>query len=352
MVEGTTGAGIGRAALLLLAALLPACNMAIENDLFTVGEGTDQNYTAGLRFQADLLLDPAAPEDDMGERDTMNPGFTRDVAEALDLWPLDPDPHQRLRPTQVSLALGQAIFTPEDIRVERLITDDRPYAGWLYTALVRTETVLDRDDLRRDDAQTAVELQAGLVGPYSFAEDAQKLVHELVNSPDPKGWDNQLDTEPGLLLRLTRRDRPFYRQGLLCGDMVTSWGGSIGNVRTWAEASAILRVGRGLPRDFGPDLAEAGSPGRSDADELAVYAFFGGGGRYVLRDIFLDGNSFSNDSHTVPKEHWVGDLRAGLVLQWPGFAISWTQVRRSREFSRQDRPHNFGSLVFTGVRRF
>jgi len=46
----------------------------------------------------------------------------------------------------------------------------------------------------------------------------------------------------------------------------------------------------------------------------------------------------------VEKEPFVGDLQAGLVVQWDRFRITYTQIFRTKEFEGQDDGDIFGSL--------
>ena len=41
----------------------------------------------------------------------------------------------------------------------------------------------------------AVGVAVGVVGEWSFAEDSQKAVHEIIDSEEPLGWDTQTDNE-------------------------------------------------------------------------------------------------------------------------------------------------------------
>jgi hypothetical protein len=72
--------------------------------------------------------------------------------------------------------------------------------------------------------------------------------------------------------------------------------------------------------------------------------FAGAEGRAVVRNIFLDGNSFRN-SRSVDKRPFVGDLQFGGVLLWNNVRLSYTQVLRTREFETQGKKDNFGSLA-------
>jgi lipid A 3-O-deacylase len=77
-----------------------------------------------------------------------------------------------------------------------------------------------------------------------------------------------------------------------------------------------------------------------------VHVFGAVTGRLVLRDIFLDGNTFA-DSHDVDKEYLVGDLLFGASMTFLNAKLSYAQVFRSKEFEGQDRAHNFGSLTLS-----
>ena len=67
------------------------------------------------------------------------------------------------------------------------------------------------------------------------------------------------------------------------------------------------------------------------------------GAAFVARNIFLDGNTFS-DSHSVDKKLLVGSATAGLAVAWKGARIALTHVWRTKEFDGQDQPDRFGSL--------
>ncbi len=82
------------------------------------------------------------------------------------------------------------MFTPSNTQTPLPQPDDRYYGGWLYMGGVIQE---------HSDAKTVTaELDVGVTGPYSGAEWAQKEVHRLFNYDQSQGWDNQIETEPGI----------------------------------------------------------------------------------------------------------------------------------------------------------
>jgi len=296
-----------------------------ENDFF--GGGTDRHFSHGTRIEC--LTPPIQVITDAADK---LPWFKTEKART---------PEGNELEARVSFSLGQNIYTPEDIAATQLNKDDRPYAGWLYMGfgLVANQGANRYDKL---------ELEIGLVGPYSFAEDVQTFWHSLFGIQVPKGWDNQLKTEPGAVLYY-EQTRRFEKENLGLGldvDALPHFGGALGNIFTYGAAGITFRVGSKLSDDFGPPRIRPSLPGSAyfhPERGFNWYLFAGIEGRAMLHNIFLDGNTFT-DSHSVDKKYFVGDLQAGLVFQWNRFRITYTQIFRTKEFDGQDRGDIYGSL--------
>lgn len=311
-------------------------SLTFENDLF--GD-TDQQYTNGIRvgwMSSDLKLLSAAKG---------VPLWLRTLVERLTAFEAHLE-DGAARQFNVGFGIGQLMFTPEDTQSRNLVVNDRPYAGWLYGSL----TFVSKS---RNVADT-LELQGGVVGPASLAEQAQKFVHDVRDLAEPKGWDNQLDNEPGFLMYYERKWRllrgKWFRT--LDYDVISHAGLALGNVADYVAVGGEARVGWHVPRDFGTSLirpgGDADSPTMIDSSDarsrpLGVYAFAAAGGRLVGRDIFLDGNSFRK-SHDVSKKYAVGDLVIGGSVVYRALKLSYAQVFRSKEFDGQRISPNFGSL--------
>jgi hypothetical protein len=292
-------------------------NLLIENDLIA---GTDRHYTHGL--QARWL----SGADDV-------PGWVRELGTALPLFA----PKAALR---VSYALGQSIFTPDDIGRAELIADDRPYAGWLYGGIGLVGATPERID--------TLELDLGVVGPASLAEPVQKRWHALIKTTRPQGWDHQLGNEPGVVLYYERKWRRFQRFPFagLQGDLMPHLGAAAGNVFTYGAGGLTLRLGNDLAEDFGAPRIQPALPGSGFfvADQpFGWYLFAGVEGRAVARNIFLDGSTFA-DSHSVDKRPLVGDFQVGLALTLGPVRLTYSHIFRTREFDGQDEPDSFGAL--------
>jgi len=310
-------------------------SLYMENDLF---DDTDRQYTSGVRASW------VSPVIDSFIDDPAIPAWIRGANRALTV--LDPlparfekDPSRRLVVT-----LGQQMYTPEDRERTTLDPDDRPYAGWLYLGFgYHTQT---RHKLN------SFEVDLGVVGPWSLAHESQDLIHDLRGFDRFEGWDNQLHNEPGIQLIYERKQRLLFG-GLVDNfqhDLIGHAGGSLGNVATYLNTGVEYRIGYNLPMDFGTSALRPGGDNSTPTavdprlhNEWGMHLFLSLDGRWVLRDIFLDGNTF-RDSHSVDKEPLVGDAVWGVAATWERWKLSLANYYRTRQFEGQDGGHKFGSI--------
>lgn len=297
--------------------------LGVENDLFG-GKGTDNNYTSGVRLTYyDINADMPRSADTLNK---LIPFF--DINET----------------TGVFYSLGQNIYTPSDIKQAEQDPDDRPWAAHLYGSMGLV-TVTDN---RMDEIEASI----GVIGPPALGEQAQKFVHQHVTpkSPTPRGWDNQLDFEPALLLGWQRSFPQYFHtsaQGLSLA-AAPYYGGAVGNIHTFGDVGINFRLTPETEKWQDAPVRVRPAPPGTGFFEIPVkkwswYLFAGVEGRAVARNIFLDGNTFG-DSHSVDKKYFVADTNAGLALTYDRYRISYTFVHRTEEFRGQDEGTTFGAL--------
>lgn len=298
-----------------------------ENDRLS---NTDRHYTNGVRLAWVSDITTGGPDQ---------------VRQLLDfLYPL-----ADVSGGRIGFALGQSIFTPEDTDTRELLVNERPYAGWLYGAVsLHAEADWTTSEGLGYTTLDSVELNLGIVGPQSYAQETQNGFHDLINVSRSNGWDNQLNNEPAIALFFERKWRPeAYRfAGGLEADAIPHVGGSLGNVFTLLNAGLTFRVGQNLDTDFGPPQIRPAfsGPGAVSPDtDLAWYVFAASQASIVGHNIFLDGNMF-RDSHRVNKERYTHDFKVGAALVVSNFRIAATHVYRSREFKGQSDADQFGIL--------
>jgi len=313
-------------------------NFFLENDLFA---NTDLNYTNGVRFSA------ISPDlDSFQDPDGLKYPWVEKLNDILTF--VHPRPGNTLNEPvrqNMVISLGQLMFTPTDKDRVTLDPDDRPYAGYLYLGLgyhARTSQTLH-----------STEFNFGVVGPASLARQSQDLVHDIRGFDRFRGWSNQLRNEPAFQLIFERkRKHGQLDTGLINNlqlEIISHWGGSLGNVASYINAGAELRLGWDLPDDFGTSTLRPGGDNNTPGNEqdsgtpLRLHAFMAADGRMIANNIFLDGNSF-RDSHSVHHKDTVADLALGLAGSYRKWRFAYAHVFRTREFSGQRKAQFYGSF--------
>lgn len=226
--------------------------------------------------------------------------------------------------TGAGYVLGQLIHTPANLSATGPIATDQPYGGYLYGGVFwqRQGQYEGRKDLAVLDH---FELNIGIVGDDSLAEDIQDWVHTNFEGLDPLGWDNQLANEVTgqfFFRRKWRKDLGTVESSVL-GDLemqvIPQAGFALGTVYRYGEAAVTFRIGQKLPDDFGPgrinDLQSVtGDPYKHTG--WSWYAYGRAGGRAVQHDMFLDGSDFETSIVSVDSEPLVGEVQAGLAVSY------------------------------------
>lgn len=296
--------------------------ISIENDFF--GSGADRDYTNGIRFtyfnvgtdQPRLMywLDEVIPTFDINKTSTTYYSF------------------------------GQNLYTPHDIATSEYIPNDRPYAAFLYgSAGMSTITGNHMDD---------VELTLGVVGPAALGREVQREFHRLKGVQLPNGWSHQLHNEPGIIVSWERSYPQYYSARI--GDSVSTgftphYGITLGNVYTYANAGFNIDLTpQSMPWQSQPVRVRPAIPGSGffeTPDSGHSWQLFAGvDGRWMVRNIFLDGNTFG-DSHDIKKRPFVFDLALGAAYTYEKMRVTYTYNWRTKEFySPYARTSGFGSI--------
>jgi hypothetical protein len=284
-----------------------------DTDAYVPGPGNyDRNYTEGTR------VNRFAPPDVL-------PVPVRWLADRL------PGFGARDAERQFGLASGQEIYTPDALSTRTPIFNDRPYAGWLYVGGILT---------RRDErVMRSLEVQIGMIGPASHAEDVQRWWHHRFGIRQPRGWEYQLRDEPGLVVSYQQRCRPWGRRR--CFDLVPHGGVTLGNVHTEANLGGTLRFGLPLPDDFGP---WRNAPATSARARFDLYVFARVEGRGVARNLFLDGNTFGHSLRTT-RIPFLYESQLGAAARWHWLGFRYTFSYTTREFRERPYCGKYGSFA-------
>jgi len=247
----------------------------------------------------------------------------------------------------ISFALVNQIFTPNDISIKELIVDQRPYAGWTFLEAGFHKSA--------KDTLQSIYIQVGMVGPLSQAEHIQKFIHKVTGSEQPEGWDNQLKNEPGINLRYVYNWRVVHNFERIESAIVPYVEGDFGNISIGATGGITARIGWNIPKDFGMSTISTGSEtGISTYNQRQnrfnkkwSFAFnFNVSGSAVLRDIFLDGNTFVH-SHSVDKKYLVGSAGFGFTSRYKHYSLDYYYQKQTKHYNSESSPHGYGSLILS-----
>ncbi len=240
------------------------------------------------------------------------------------------------------------MFTPQNTARSSPQGNDRPYAAWLYVGA----SMLQESKQANHHTLENFEVLGGVVGRWALGGVTQNDFHQFVRSDVSQGWQNQLENEPGVIATYERKWRfqlPLY--GNLALDAIPELGVSGGNIMTYGQGGMMVRFGQNLAADYGPSRIRPSLSGTDwfDADQLqgdfGWYLFAGTQGRGVVRNIFLDGNSFTESAH-VNKKPFVADFTGGASLFWSdAIRLDVSVTQRTKEFYNQSgHPDRFGGI--------
>lgn len=234
---------------------------------------------------------------------------------------------------------------------EELIVDDVPYSGLLFGSL-GVHTFDDRE-------AHSWALTLGLLGPAAQAETLHKTLHELTDSAEPRGWDNQLKNElvvnVGYERKIKSGPRPIrtsWSRGAWYYDAIAHYGAEVGSVETSVSGGALLRISTSLLDDFGPFAVRPGGQrpvigNTSAARQVPGFSLYAGiDVRWLGRLIFLDGNTWRN-SHSVDREDYAYTFLLGADFRTRGFHVSLSLAIPSKLTVYGNDRDTYGMLTFT-----
>ncbi|MBX3431565.1 MAG: lipid A deacylase LpxR family protein [Hyphomonadaceae bacterium] len=305
-------------------------SLVVEND--SLSSGADRNYTSGIK------LGYVSEVHDVPHWLSGARGLTRTFSGSdADFW---------------GIAIGQSIFTPEDISANPAPPDQHPYAGWLYMQLM-VGAEEDRPGNLEPRYLDTYELELGITGPSALGEQAQRGIHQILGAPSPEGWDSQLHDELAFAVSFDRRWRPPWAQlstdiGGLEFDLTPNAGVTLGTLRTEARLGVAARIGWRLDNDYGPPRVRPSLSGieHFSGGPLSWQVFAGVQGRAVAHNLFLDGNTLE-DSASVERNPYVADFQTGFAVSAGSWRLAYTYVWRTEEFATQPTRQDFGALAIS-----
>ncbi|MGZ6419230.1 MAG: lipid A deacylase LpxR family protein, partial [Pseudobdellovibrio sp.] len=272
----------------------------VENDSSKLGgPGSDSAYTSGIKLSYVYI-------------ENQEPVW---ASPFLKIFPAV-EKEVKKSQSNFSFSLGQQIYTPNNTGTSQTVTNDRPYAGWLYAGVSA--------NVKEEMSSHILELDVGVIGPEAEGESIQNGFHRVIGEQPAEGWSHQLGNQAAFQLSYQERTKIYELKNEIYQnyfDAIPLYGAVLGNVAVNAYAGALVRLGTHLPDSFGP--TRSSSPeGDTFVDlspktlsETSLYVFGGARGTAVLHNLFLDGEN-------IHKKTLVGETEFGFGTQFYFWAVS------------------------------
>ncbi len=91
----------------------------------------------------------------------------------------------------------QDMFTPTDLDIDTILSEDRPYAAYLIGSYQKHLFVSQKNNYLN------AEIIAGIIGKGALGRHLQQITHDLTPSKPPQGWNNQVNNDLALNLNLS-----------------------------------------------------------------------------------------------------------------------------------------------------
>jgi hypothetical protein len=298
---------------------LSSLAFTIENDGII---REDQGYTSGMFLSynphATYSLKNSAP---LG------------VKHLASLLPLN---DQYLQAWQVSM--GQQIWTPVDIEIADEQEDSRPYAGLFF---LKTNFFELSPQLTHKYT-----FMLGRVGPSSYAKKTQRWLHDLIGSPRPLGWENQINNQWVYMLGIERQLLLIRTDVSVDYGYDFSWNAraNIGNYKSEVALGATYRWGISLNQSFGSVGFTPGNYLNASllSSSSTGYFFYSGlEGRYRFNDITIDGDR-PDHIYDINIENWQTSIILGITYYRESYGVSFNLAFNSPEYI-QDKSNYSGT---------
>jgi len=242
--------------------------------------------------------------------------------------------------------LTQLMVTPDNTDTTTFQPNDYPYAG----ALFATHGLVSYNVSKKYSFST--EIIFGIRGPASLAEQTQKLIHRILDNPEPRGWKNQLKTSP-----LININFGVEKQLVAAGQYFELISGAklyAGSFKDVFSIYPLVRIGKMSPY-FDGLLKQFGSYGKNNRKVATqFYLIVSPAMNWTLHDALLYGetaNSSRGQSDQVETRgrkirNLVMELQYGAVFAYGRFSISFLQTH-STEYNTGLYRHSYANISAT-----
>lgn len=265
------------------------------------------------------------------------------------------------RNNNFGVGFNMHMFTPQDITVPAIQVGDRPYAGLAYLSFKCISNEFATAD------RVTTEYSIGVIGKRSYQKEIQTWFHEIIDSPKPMGWDNQIGDDLAVNIKVDYEKGVFRPNKNL--EMIGMIESNFGTITNFVGIGPIIRLGSF--NDY--FMNELGLKAHKKKFERychhtngfttrkiftenlrrnwQVYSFIRATGRVVIDNSLLQGGPFNYDSSPYRidsddlKRFYV-NAEFGVNVTYRGVGIIYSQHFRTAEF-RNAFDATWGSVYVT-----
>ncbi len=240
-----------------------------------------------------------------------------------------------------SFFLGHQIYTPQGRKFYLQYGIDRPFAGYLFLGYNRSIAT------QNTYKQTGV--QMGTIGPNALAKPVQDFLHSLLNFKKFEGWEKQINNELNINGNFIYGNILLPKKKIPFANIVPTVEVNVGNAFANIKASSFFCLGKmnGLNNSALFNTTIGNNIVSKNLYELFIFwqpqVVFQGFNATV------EGGLFGNKQTGV-----VGEIEPfmyqqswGLVFSKKQFTTKVIVVYQTKESTAQQRPQQYGSLVFS-----
>lgn len=299
-------------------------SFVVDNDSFT---GTDREYSSGVYLKFN-----SASTVDINE---LGPVLINEIGKLLPLS----DSSKKVW----GVTVGQQLWTPSDISLEKEIINERPYAAYL---MIKTH-------LNEYSAFSATKYSftIGEVGPQAFGEQAQKVIHGLIDSPTPMGWNGQIKARTIFALGYEKQKALIRDNGLLGHeyDIAISGRVNVSNFQNEAAVGSTLRWGTQLAESFSSVSLSPTSffdPSVLSNSKSGFFTYLSAEARYRQYDYTIEG-ARPKHLYDINVQNWQSTIATGLVYYKPTWGLALSVIASSKNYEEDTKSYqSIASLEF------
>lgn len=229
--------------------------------------------------------------------------------------------HRPLK-TIISFAIGQEIYTPDNIKYSEIRFFDRPYASYLYG-----QAGVSR--FPSQNSNISFEMNIGWIGPRAAGKQVQTWWHKVIHFTPPKGWDFQIKNEAVINFRaIYQRDWRLFPYLALASSSKLEAGTAFNSLSQTFQ----LRAGKINSMNhsvlFNSQFTATHQPRAHE-----YFAFYSFGGNRVLHNTLIQGSLFyaARSLHTEEVVPYLWIQQAGLVYSKSAVSIKLILHKLSQE---------------------